>query len=252
MKNFKEDFKKLFKKFQNSENFAFSRFSDGELRIMQNTELKLAGDHNIVLGQKNSASYARETHKHFIPSEHTFYREKLMDAYRFKKHNYYVGLSCRCCVGDKDFNQMLEWYEGDTSSEFLTWSNLMLNGNYSDYKSDFIPEYSNKKIVLICNENANINKLPFSIYKDFRVGYNCFINNYSIIEEIKNWIDQDNINGYVFLFSASSLSNLLIHQLYKHRDTNTYIDIGTTLNHFLGIDYNRGYLSGGNNKICIW
>jgi hypothetical protein len=57
-----------------------------------------------------------------------------MDAYRFKKHNYYVGLSCRCCVGNKDFNQMLQWYEGDTSSEFLTWSNLMLNGNYPDYK----------------------------------------------------------------------------------------------------------------------
>jgi hypothetical protein len=45
MKDFKQDFKKLFKKFQNSENFAFSRFSDGELRIMQNTELKLAGNY---------------------------------------------------------------------------------------------------------------------------------------------------------------------------------------------------------------
>ena len=240
MKDFKQDFKKLFKKFQNSENFAFSRFSDGELRIMENTELKLAG------------GYAKETHKHFIPSEHAFYREKLMDAYRFKKHNYYVGLSCRCCVGNKDFNQMLQWYEGDTSSEFLTWSNLMLNGNYPDYLRSFVPEYSNKKIVIICNENAKINKLPFSVEKDFRVGYNCFINNYSIIEEIKNWIDQNNISGYVFLLSASSLSNLLIHQLYKHCDTNTYIDIGTTLNHFLGIDGKRGYLTGRNRKICIW
>jgi len=109
-----------------------------------------------------------------------------------------------------------------------------------------------EELINFCNENAKINKLPFSVEKDFRVGYNCFINNYSIIEEIKNWIDQNNISGYVFLLSASSLSNLLIHQLYKHCDTNTYIDIGTTLNHFLGIDGKRGYLTGRNRKICIW
>lgn len=251
-KDFRQDFNKLLSKLKQGEHFAFTRFSDGELRIMQNTELKLAKDHNIVLGQTNSAPYASENLKHFIPEKHSFYRDKLMEAYRFKKHNYYVGLSCRCCVGDQDFQQMLDWYEGDTNSEFLTWSNLLLNGNYDEYKQHFIPEFSKRKVVIICNENAQIENLPFTPVKDFRVGPYCFVNDYGLIDTVKNWIKDNNIKDHVFLISAASLSELLIHQLFEVNNDNTYIDIGSTLNHYLNIDSNRGYLKGSNRKMCIW
>lgn len=252
-KDFQQDFYKLLYKFKKNEHFAFTRFSDGELRIMQNTELKLAKDHNIVLGKTHQgAEYAPENLKHFIPEKHFFYRDKLMEAYRFKKHNYYVGLSCRCCVGNQDFQQMLNWYEGDTNSEFLTWSNLMLNNNYEKYKQEFIPEYSKKKVVVICNKNAKIENLPFTPVKDFRVGPYCFTNDYSLIQTVKEWVKDNTIKNHVFLISAASLSELLIHQLFEFNDQNTYIDIGSTLNHYLNIDTNRSYLKGGNHKICIW
>ena len=41
MKNFREDFFKLKRKLGNKENFAFSRFSDGEMYILQNKEVVL-------------------------------------------------------------------------------------------------------------------------------------------------------------------------------------------------------------------
>ena len=68
---------------------------------------------------------------------------------------------------------------------------------------------------------------------------------------IKKWIDENKIEDHVFLFSESSLSNFMVHQLYEHNDKNSYIDIGTTLNHMIGMKARRGYHLG-NNKICIW
>ena len=86
------------------------------------------------------------------------------------------------------------------------------------------------------------------------------INDYGLIEEIKNWILENNIEKYLFLFSASSFSKMAIHQLYEACDKNTYIDVGTTLNPFINMKLDRAYLSalwcGANTedafKICIW
>ncbi|MHA2039328.1 MAG: hypothetical protein ACW98X_23135 [Promethearchaeota archaeon] len=250
-KTFQKHFDMILDKLKSGEHFGYCRFSDGELRIMQNVELKLAADHFKIGDKKNGGSYAAEDHKHFDPKEHQFFREKLMESYRFKKDNYFVGLSCRCCVGDKDFKQMLEMYDGDTSSDNLTWANLFLNGNYPQFVDKFIPEFKNKKIVYIVNENADLSGLPFKVLKDFRVGENCIINDYGLINKVKKWISDNNIEDHVFLFSASSLSNFMVHQLFKHNNNNTYIDIGTTLNPYIGMKARRGY-HVGNKKICIW
>jgi hypothetical protein len=251
MKTFQKHFDMLLEKLKNGEHFGYCRFSDGELRIMQNVELKLASDHNKIGEHIKSASYHLEDHKHFNPNEHQFFHNKLMESYRFKKNNYYVGLSCRCCVGDKDFQQMLNWYEGDINSDNLTWANLFLNGNYQQFLDRFIPELKNKKVVYIVNENADLSKLPFNIVKDFRVGRNCIINDYGLIDDVKKWIDDNGIENHIFLFSASSLSNFMIHQLFEYNDKNTYVDIGTTLNPYIGMKARRGYHKG-NKKICVW
>lgn len=251
MKTFKSHFDLLLGKLKNGENFAYSRFSDGELRIMQNIELKLSNNHYKIGNETGNVKYYSEDHKHFNPSEHQFYRDRLMESYKFKKDNYYVGLSCRCCVTNEEFNQMCEWYEGDINSDNLTWANLFLNSNYSRFINEFVPLLKDKKVVYILNENGDINGLPFKVIKDFRVGYNCIINNYGLIEEVKTWIEENDITNHVFLFSASSLSNFMIHQLFDFNEKNTYIDIGTTLNPFLKMKARRGY-HNGNNKICIW
>lgn len=250
MKDFKEHFFLLYNKLKNNENFAFSRFSDGELRIMQNQELVL-GDNYYKIGDSiNGGAYYPEDRKSVNPHTHPHIQEKLMEAYKFKTHNYYVGLSCRCCVGDADFNQMIDWRGGD--DEFLTWSNLWVNGNYDLFRQYMIPEFSKHKIVYVLNEHANLNGLPFKVAKDFRVGENCIVNEFNKHVEIAKWIEENNIKNHVFLFSASSLSNFIIYELFKKYGENTYIDIGTTLNIELGMKGIRGYLIGANKKICIW
>lgn len=250
MKDFKEHFFLLFNKLKNNENFGFSRFSDGELRIMQNQELVLGDGYNKIGDVISSGNYFLEDRKHVDPKIHPHVVDKLMESYQFKKHNYYVGLSCRCCVGEKDFKQMIDWRGGD--DEFLTWSNLWVNGNYDLFKEYMIPEFSNHKIVYVLNENANLGGLPFKVVKDFRVGENCIVNEFNKHEEIAQWIEENKIKNHVFLFSASSLSNFMIYELFKKYDQNTYIDVGTTLNIELGMKGVRQYLIGRNKKICIW
>jgi hypothetical protein len=252
MKKFQDHFYMLLDKFKAKENFAYSRFSDGELRIMQNKELVLAQDHYKIGDQKVKAAYHPEDHKHFDPAKHQHIRKKLMDSYEHLQHNYYVGLSCRCCVGDADFHQMLRWYKGDPNSDNLTWANLWVNGNFPLFRTYMVPEFSNRKIVYIVNEKANIAGLPFHVERDFRIGENCIVNNYGMEKEIGQWIEENNVKNYVFLFSASSLSNMLIYELFKKYPDNTYIDIGTTLNDYLGMKGLRGYLTGSNRKVCIW
>lgn len=258
IKDFRQDFYKFLNKLKNHKNFSFGRFSDGELRILQNIPLTL-GPKEIRIGNiVKPSKYKEHDHKHFDPNIHQFYRDKLIEAFKFKKPNYYKGISCRCCVGEKDFQWQLDLYGGDDNS--LTWANLWVNGNYSLFIEHFIPEFKKHSIIFICNENANLSKLPFQLVKDFRIGKNAIINDYNLIEKIKLYIQENHIKNHIFLFSASSLSNYLAHQLFEFNDQNTYIDIGTTLNKYIDLPLDRGYLDGywhkkknrDLEKICIW
>jgi hypothetical protein len=257
MKSFVGDFYKLLNLLKAGEPFAFNRFSDGELYILQDKELVLDAK-QVKVGEKISEGiYKQEDHKRFHPEEHSFYRDRLIDAFKFQKKNYFNGLSCRCCVGEENFQWQLDFH-GQTDLNF-TWANLLVNGNYPRFIREMYPIFNNYKTVFVCNEKADLSVLPF-IAKDFRVGYNAMINDYGLIETMKKWIDENEIAGYLFLFSASSFSKMAIHQLYEHSDKNTYIDVGTTLNPFMNMRLDRTYLKSfwlgtkgrDLDKICIW
>jgi hypothetical protein len=121
------------------------------------------------------------------------------------------------------------------------------------------PAFNGYKTVFVCNKRNDLSGMPF-VVNDFRVGYNAMVNDYGLIEEIIKWIDENSIEGHLFLFSASAFSKMAIHQLYEHNDRNTYIDTGTTLNPFMNMRLDRSYLRSfwlgergeDINKICIW
>lgn len=261
MKTFRGDFEFFKNKLINDEHFAFSRFSDGEMFILQNKRLELNENHYVIGNQIGGGWYNKEEQKKFDPNEHQFFRNKLIESIQFKKENYYKGISCRCCVGQESFNFQVDISGGDTSD--LSWANLWNNGNYESFINEIIPIFNDKKIIMVINESANLTKLPFKVLKDFRVGTNCFINDYGLIEEIKKYITENNIENHIFLISAASLSNLLIHQLYEFNDKNTYVDIGSTINPIVEMEgwkgsrsYLREYWLGepknALNKVCIW
>ena len=257
MKNFKEHFYYFKAKILNSEPFAFSRFSDGEMFILQNRQLKL--DQNLIqVGENISPGpYKKPDFKHFDPEKHQEFQNKLIEAFRHKQKNYYKGISCSCCVGKENFDWQISLHGGDDDS--LTWANLWVNSNYPLFIEQVLPLFYSKKCVFIGNENANIQSLPF-IVKDFRVGYNAMINDLDVIDDMKKWIKNNKIENHVFLFSASTFSNLAIYELFKNDDSNTFIDIGTCLSPMIEMPIERDYLQGywgykASNSLnleCVW
>jgi hypothetical protein len=257
MKNFRQHFAKFTEMIRNGEHFAFARYSDGELWILQNKELKLSEDVIQVGEHKSPGIYKTQDHKHYDPNTHNEFREKLVQAYKHQQLNYYKGISCRCCVGEENFKWQLDLHGGDDES--LTWANLWVNGNYPLFVTHTLPIFYSKDCVFIGHKDADLKRLPF-VVKDFRVGYNAFINDYDKIEEIRQWIKENNITNHVFLFSASTFTNLAIYELFRDFPNNSYIDIGTCLTPMMNMPTHRGYLEafwgyrGGQDiqQICIW
>lgn len=259
MKNFKKHLDIFYEKIKNNENFAFIRFSDGEMFVMQNKKLELSERGTLIDDQIAGPPYTKEDFKFFDPSEHQFFREKLIKSYQHKQDNYFVGLSCACCVGLSSFLWMKKLRGSD--DDHLTWSNLFVNSNYTDFVNKILPELYKKKIVLICNENANISNSKLNIVKDFRIGRNAMINNFDLHKEIEKWIQDNDIKDHIFCFSASSLTNITVYELFQKFPNNTYLDIGTTLNHVFGFPLTRDYLRAfwekgidhpDLHKTCIW
>jgi len=260
MSKYRKDLFFLLEKLKNREHFAFSRYSDGEVFVMQNKKLVLEQEHVIVDDQKYNFGYSSDDYKSFNPSEHAFVKDKLLEAFSYKKKNYFVGVGCgKCTCAIRDhISWMKEHY--NNGDEHSTTPNLLVNSNYPLFINHYLREFKNHKIIMICSENADLFELPFPVVKDFRVGKNCIVNDHHLINEIKTWIRKEDIKDHLFLFSASSLSEILIYELYKEFDQNTYIDIGTTLHKHMKLGIERNYLRAywnGQNKpeifqSCSW
>ena len=76
MKDFRQAFDTLLNKLKSGENFAFSRFSDGELFILQNKTVVLADNHYVTGDIRGSNRYTKEEHKEFYPDQHQIYRDR--------------------------------------------------------------------------------------------------------------------------------------------------------------------------------
>ena len=260
-KTFRNDFFDLAGKLKRKESFAFSRFSDGEMLIMQNKRLIIDTNVAYVHDHWGQGNWGPEEHKSFDPDKDGQLRDKLLEAFKHQQRNYYKGICCRCCVGEENWNWQFEHISRE--EPYLTWANLFLNGNYRIYMDYVVPLMKEYPVVMVCNKLAKLDKLPFHVVKDFRVGKNCHIADQSLISEIHRWVEENQIMGYLFLFSAASLTNLIIHDLYKNFPNNTYLDIGSTLNPMMDLngwkgsrDYLRGYWMNEKNvlseKLCVW
>ena len=235
-KNYREDLQVLIEKLKSKECFSFSKYADGELHILANRPI-------------NNGEFW------FVPQNNSERRQDMIDSLKFKNDNYFVGISCPCCIGGLTVHNWFKKQSGQ-DIENLTWANLFVNGNHSYYINNMVPLYSEYKVVLVSNSDSNLNRLPFEVEKHFKIGKNAWVNDYNLVNEIKSYISENEICNYLFLFCAGPFGNILSHQLFDFNKNNTYIDIGSTLNHFLLGDNgkNRGYLRGepSSRKICVW
>ena len=250
-KDFRKEIQKFEEKLKFGESFAFSRYSDGEMFILQRKEL-LHDNQKIIIGDLEIPHvYPEENHKHYIPSEHEVQAKLLEDSFLFEKKNYYKGIISSNVVAEGNEEQykfqfeMLNKTKTEVDNdEYFTFADLFVNGNYPYFLEHLLPYFFNYDTSIVCSEKANVDGLPFKVKKSFRVGQNCFVKQQDLFEEIKTYIESNNISNNLFLFAASSLSEVLIQRLFEFNDTNTYLDIGTCLNIFMGIDIDRNYLRG--------
>ena len=234
-KYFDKDIRVFRKKLKDKEVFTFSKFADGEWAAMQSVRLN-NNEFRFVNSQ-----------------EHLIARDLLVKAFRFQHPNYYVGVSCPCCQGN-NFEKMLEYSEQPI--EKLTWANLWVNSNYKYYKRYVVPLFKQYKTVLVANKDSNIENLP----KGFKPEIFCpiekdaWVVSRDKIDDMKKAIDDNNMEGWLFLFCAGPFGNILAHQLTDYCDKNTYLDIGSTLNPFLGTEgFRRSYFKNHKElKPCIW
>ena len=225
--SFRGDIEFIFNKLKHKDKFSFSKYADGEFAILANQKITNCDDWT------------------FDPNKHSHIREELIKSFRFKDPEYYVGVSCKCCQPESHVN----WMREESGQDILTWANIFVNNNYSYFTNNFLPEFSNHKIVLFANQNATIEKLSFELYDYIPITGKAFIDNFNLINEfpIKNY------QNCLFLFCAGPLGNMLAAKFWEVNKSNTYLDIGSTLNPFL-TEINRGYLRGNDTqlKTCIW
>ena len=88
IKTFEGDFFKFLNKIKIGENFSFGRFSDGELCMLKNVPLSIDSKATKINNVAVNNGFTKEDHKNFDPIIHMFYRNKLIEALKFRKNNY--------------------------------------------------------------------------------------------------------------------------------------------------------------------
>ena len=239
-KFFELDFFALLEKVVNKEAFSFTRFSDGEMFMLKDQSLSLQGDHVQINGKVHGNRYTVEDFKDFDPVKHKKSYDLLRDSFDYSDPTYFKGICCKCCQGEENF----KWMTEGTGTGPFTWSNLFVNSNYRLFLNYMIPALRERDVYLIHHTSAKLDNLPFPIKKSFTVSNNAFTEDQEVIDEIKTYIDTNQIHDAVFLFACSTLANLAIHSLHEENKDNTYIDVGSTLNPFIGLGITRGYLRG--------
>jgi hypothetical protein len=240
MKTFKGDFDLFINKIKQNEHFALSRWGDGELMILENKFIDITN--------KGDGEFKHDPNS----TIHVMQREILLNSYKHKSKNYFIGVACQCCVGKEKFEYMKKL--SGQPEENLTWANIFVNSNYKYFINEFLPLLKDKKIILVANKKSNINGLPFKVEQFYPINKDAWIENSNLVQKLMMDIGEYNMKDYIYLFAAGPFANILTYELWKYSKNNTYIDIGSTLDKYLGLTITRGYLKGADtlNKTCIW
>jgi len=241
-KLFTEELAIFNQKLINNEHFALVRFGDGEMIVINGEAIDLSKKCN------GEHKYNPDNEK----DEH--YRQILEQSLLHKNKKYFVGLPCRCCVGDNHCDELRSQSQQNIAQ--LTWANIFVNANYPIFLAQTIDILKSKSITIICHEKAVLNGLPFNVSNDFRVGANAWVDSYDkSLEQLSTHIKENNVKNQVFIFCAGVLSNMLIFQLSKAYPDNTYLDVGSVFDDMMDLGKTRKYLKGSKKRlkqICIW
>ncbi len=227
-KDYRKDVEILKEEIQSQRNFTFSKFCDGEWMVMSNQQIN---NKEFWFDPKN-------------PTDQTL-RNALINSFQFLHPQYYIGIASPNVFG-VDMHRTMKRVSTQ-SEDHLTWADIWVNSNYKYYLDNIVPLFQERDVILVCQETGNTDNLPFKPSHVFRIGNNAWKTNYSLVQEMKLFIDQEGVRDNIFLFCCGPFGNILCHQLTEHNKDNTYLDIGSTLNPWLkSAGFERDYYMGDN------
>jgi len=232
----REEIQKIINLLKRKENFAISRYGDGELGILMNIE---------IAETKGGVSFfpQNKTHQKF--------RSLIQDSIKHSQKNYIKGVPCGCCWTHPTLVQAAL---NMVTNDEITLANVFMNGN-SKRIPEIVKLLEGRNIILTCNWNAvavQNPRVPLNIRYCFRAKGNS-LENMHLIQEISDFIGKHKLKNYVFLFCAGPLSNVLVQKLFQKFPDNTYIDIGSVFDPMFYGKTTRWYQEKGNpfgDKFC--
>jgi hypothetical protein len=208
---FNQDLNILFEKIKNGEKISLVRYGDGEYNIFRQNNYLCVDEFKYI---NNNIYYEKA-------------REKLIKSIKYQEINYYVGIISACCYssGYEGYKWMKE-YSGQPENK-LTWATIFGGANYQKALDEIVPILRKYETSIVLNKTADIKRLPFKVKEVFKIGFDAWINDYNIINDIKIYLNRSKNNNKIMLFSAGPLSKILIYELHKEYRNTVFIDIGS-------------------------
>ncbi len=226
MEKFITDFDKFWNKIENGENFAFTRYADGEVMLMNG---------NAV----NHLTQAAIVDKWTAPIGMTKVGLDLLETIHHNEPNYYYAISAPTDnEGDYQYlKSVIKANEGN-----FTFVNLWINSNYQRSLDKY--KTLNRPVNLICNYKAKKHNFPFKINEFVMFPNDCIsfweTSGDFFIESLKQTFA--NTNNELFFISCGPISEIIIHKLYESNPNNTYIDVGSSIDEFIHGRKTRPYM----------
>lgn len=227
LKTQKSEFEKFLSFLKNGKNFGLARYADGE-------RLFIEGKQATGIDGWTSPPYVGKLGRDLLTALEIATLEKC-----------YIGIS----DGENDPASKVFYTNllSKTGSEFITLSNVFVNGTYQAFIDKFLPilALGNKKLSIICNYKCRC--------RDSEV----FPPNTKYIYSASNcaefwerssekWLTflldlTKSETNSTYLFAAGPISSVTIPHLWKSNKQNTYIDVGSALDPYLHGRYTRPY-----------
>jgi hypothetical protein len=229
MEKFNTDFDFFWELINKEENFSYSRYADGEIRLMKGIDINLSSQ--AFIEDKWSTSIGM-----------TKTGEQLMETLHHTESNYYYAISAPTDNID-DYTYLIN--NISQTKENITFANLWINANY--YKSKEKHKELRREVILICNQNGLKENFPFNVVDLIQFPDDCvnfwetnsdvFLNN--LINRFKD------SNNKLFFISCGPISEIIIHYLYINNPNNTYIDVGSSIDEYVHGRITRPYMVTG-------
>lgn len=207
VQNFRTDLYEILTLMKGNEPFAFMRFADGEVGVMQGRQVN-------------------GSDKWISPARVTKLGVDLLAAVSRIDPSVYYGISCQCC-DQQGKEYLLSLIQNPIDN--ITFSNIFVNGNYGLFLEQLAN--INKPVYVIANHTATFVNFPLPILGFVPVPDDC-VNYWEVCdEEIKQTLADAfrEVTNQLFLIAAGPMSEAIIDFLWTINPNNQYVDVGSSI-----------------------